>query len=99
MKLLVGATLGRVITSSGSSSSTALTVGTRAIMVIARTSDAYVKVGDGAQVADTAGVYIPVGVPIHFSTVGMAAPTIGVINGPLGAASNVHVTEYQGQLP
>lgn len=99
MKLLVGATLGRVITSSGTSSSTSLTAGTRAIMVIARTSDAYVKVGDGSQTVDATGVYIPVGVPIHFSTVGMTAPAIGVINGPLGATSNVHVTEYQGQLP
>jgi hypothetical protein len=98
MKIMVGPLTGKVITTSGTSSSTNLTAGTKAVMLIARTSDAYVKVGDGTQTVDATGMYIPVGVPIHVSTLNMTAPAIGAIHGPSAANANIHVTEYQGQL-
>ena len=97
-QVLLGPITGKVITTSGASSSTALTQGTKGVMLIARTSDAYFTVGDGAQVASATSGYLPVGVPVYVSTINMATPTVGAINGPTGAASSVHVLECQGFL-
>lgn len=95
---MIAPTVGRVLTSSGTSASTALTVGTKAISVICRTNDAYIAVGDGSQTASATTMYLPVGERVHISLIGMTAPHIAVLNGPGGAASEVNVQEYQGML-
>ena len=97
-QVLIGPITGKVLTTSGASSSTELTQGTKGVVLISRTSDAYFAVGDGDQEASAASGYLPVGVPVYVSTINMTTPAVAVINGPTGATANVHVLECQGFL-
>jgi|GEM_PF-7110793 len=94
VKTLLAQGVSRPLTTTAASVNTPLTAGARALTIYARTSDAFIQIGNGAQTAAAAtSLFIASGERMELDLSVHANPNIAVIFGPSGAAATLYTTE------
>jgi hypothetical protein len=93
VKTLLAQGVSRALTTTGTSANQTLTVGIKAITIYSRGSDAYIQVGNNAQTATTASMFIGSSERLDLDVSGFANPAIAILQGPSTTSAVLQITE------
>ena len=92
-KILLAPGIARQLAAGASSANTTLSIGTKAISILARGGDIRFAIGNTSQTASGTSHYIASGERLDFDVSGLEPPNIAVIRGPGGVDCALEVSE------